>query len=91
MKTTSLACTNPFATNKLSLLSIAGGISPIDVVGLVAREQEAIITIAILVVGVVWLLKTTSFPPSGEVPGTAVGPRPVSLLELVCSSNPDVP
>ena len=49
-KETSLAWTNLSATNKLSLLSIAGGISPIDVVRLVAREQEAIITIAILVV-----------------------------------------
>ena len=91
MKTTSLACTNPFATNKLSLLSIAGGISPIDVVGLVAGEEEAVITIAIPVVGVVRLLMVAPFPPSGQVPRTAVGPCPVPFLELVCSSNPDVP
>ena len=60
-------------------------------VGLVAGEQETVITIIILIYGVVWLLMVTPFPPSGEAPGTAVGPCPVSLFDVVCSSNPDVP
>ena len=33
---------------------------------------------------------TTSVSPSGEVPGAAVRPGPVTFFKLVCSSHPNI-
>ena len=83
--------TERFATDKLSFPQVAGSIVPVNVVrvaGFVAMEKQAILTVSIFSSGVVRRLMAQSHSLSGEVPGAAVGPGPVALLRLVCSSNP---
>ena len=78
-----------FAADKLSLHQVAGSVSPVCGECLFAGEEYTVFTVSVFKLGIVWLLMVLSYPPSGEVPCAAICPGPVSLLSLICSTDPD--
>ena len=81
--------TDVLAADEVPLLQVTGLISPVNIGSLAAWEEDTVLTFSVLMVGIIRLLMTLSLSPSCKVPGAAVSPHPVPLLELVCSSDPD--
>ena len=81
--------TDWFAADKLPFPKVACYIVPVHVGHILAMEKCTVFTVAISVIWVVRLLVASSYSPSGEVPGAAVGPSPVPLLSLIWCSDPN--